>query len=48
MKVAVTVELISWVCSFGADARVLGPSRLADEVQRQMRAALAWYDRASA
>jgi predicted DNA-binding transcriptional regulator YafY len=48
MKVAVTVELVSWVCGFGADARVLEPPTLAQQVRRQLASALAWYEREEA
>jgi predicted DNA-binding transcriptional regulator YafY len=32
MQVAVTAELVSWVLSFGRDARVLGPEALRDQI----------------
>jgi predicted DNA-binding transcriptional regulator YafY len=43
LHVGVTVELISWVCSFGADAHVLGPAALRDPVARSLAAAAARY-----
>lgn len=44
MKVAVTVELVSWVCSFGQDARVVGPPALREQVASHLRGALTWYE----
>lgn len=43
LHVGVTVELVSWVCSFGADAHVLGPTGLRDQVARSLRTAAARY-----
>jgi predicted DNA-binding transcriptional regulator YafY len=38
-----TVELVSWVLSFGPTAEVLGPQSLRDEVREELRRALAPY-----
>lgn len=43
MHVAVNVELVSWVLSFGQDARVLGPDSLRDQVAAHARAMAATY-----
>ncbi len=44
LHVAITPELISWVLSFGADAKVLEPASLGEQVQAGLRAALAAYE----
>jgi predicted DNA-binding transcriptional regulator YafY len=44
MRVAVTVELVSWVCSFGQDARVVGPPKLRQQVAQTLQGALSWYE----
>ena len=36
-------ELVSWVLSFGAEAEVLEPQSLRDEIARELRGALARY-----
>lgn len=43
LHVGVTVELASWVCSFGADAHVLGPTSLRERVAGSLQAAAARY-----
>jgi proteasome accessory factor B len=43
LYVGVTVELTSWICSFGADAYVVGPPGLRDQVARSFSVAAARY-----
>ncbi len=43
VKVHGTVELLSWVLSFGEHARVLEPSSLKEEVMAELKRALAGY-----
>lgn len=43
MRVALTVELVSWVRSFGEDARVVGPAPLQEQVAKSLAAAAALY-----
>lgn len=37
-------EVISWILSFGAEANVLGPPRLAEEIVRKLRDIQAKYE----
>lgn len=43
LRVAVTIELVTWVLSFGGAAQALGPSSLVEWVTREVRAAAAMY-----
>jgi predicted DNA-binding transcriptional regulator YafY len=45
MKVAGLDEVRRWVMQFGADAEVLGPRRLRQEIQRELSTALLSYKR---
>jgi proteasome accessory factor B len=45
LSVGVTVELVSWVCSFGRDAQALGPEVLVSSVSSSLREAAARYER---
>jgi predicted DNA-binding transcriptional regulator YafY len=44
LQVGVGVELIAWVCSFGADAYVIGPDSLRAPVAQSLRTAASRYD----
>lgn len=44
MYVTASVELRQWVLSFGADAEVIEPAALREQVAANLRQAAAWYD----
>jgi predicted DNA-binding transcriptional regulator YafY len=44
MRVAVTIELVTWILGFGGDAQVLGPPALIDRVRSSLSGALAHYE----
>ncbi|TVQ93602.1 MAG: WYL domain-containing transcriptional regulator [Deltaproteobacteria bacterium] len=44
LQVGVTIELVNWICSFGADALVVDPLSLRDRVAQILRAAAARYE----
>jgi len=47
MRVAHTVELMTWIQGFGPDAQVMEPSSLADAVAQRLRDAAALYEPSS-
>ena len=43
MRVAHTVELMTWIQGFGPDAQVMAPTSLADSIAQRLREAAALY-----
>ena len=43
IRVSLSVELVTWICGFGADVQVLEPSTLIERVGGSLRAAAALY-----